>query len=828
MKKQQLELDGPWEFKEFPETARRMRDLDTGDWQAASVPSSIYTCLDRAGQIDSADLTANPQRHHWISQKSWIFRKQFDVSPDILNSDRVRLVFDGLDTIAHIWLNGKLLGKVENMFIPHRFDITGHLEPTGNIVHVKFLPALERGTQLMQRYGKLSEHHFGDPRRCYLRKAQYQFGSVLAPAMPGCGIFRSVRIEADQTAQLEDIHVRTVDCNQQLATLRLAVSVDRTAPAQMSLTCKLSITGGGLQHTEQIHFSADQNRHALLVSIDRPILWWPQGCGVPHRYHLKTELYDRQTLLDVHEMDFGIRTIRLDRSADHQGHRFQFIVNDRPITIKGANWMPLSMISTEPSAAHYDTLLKQAAEAHINMLRVWGGGLYEAPLFYQCCDERGLLVWQDFMFANAYYPDRQWFLEMVRTEARDVITRLRNHPSLALWCGNSRIDSLHKDGRLGTGRKFFGKAIYHEILPGLLNELDPDREYIPSTPFSESPASPDNDPCSGTTHSWSVWNNFADETDYETPPEATPRFVTEFGLQSLPNRQTVTAFNRGIEPQPGSLALEKMHLQPGGPARLARYAADHFPPPQTLAAVIRQSQLVQARAAKRFVEHLRSNPTANAGCMIWTFNDTAASINFSAIDMFGRPKALYYYARRFFAPVLVTLMQSENGLQIQVINDSGRRITGTVTAHIMEPDGTVADQIERPMTASPRSLAMPCPLPKSFSALRSQAAKCLYLSVNAEQQPSADNVYFFAPDKYRHSMPGTIDLLLTPANNGRWQLELTSETVVRDVQVIPSTAGQLSDNFFTLLPGRPKQVRFAPAADAHHIRPVFELQTGRE
>ncbi len=804
MEKDVLQLDGSWEFKEFPETARRMRDLDGGGWMRATVPSSIYTCLAEAGRIDRSELDANPDDFGWVSQVSWIFRKRFDVRPSMTDSDRVNLIFDGLDTVSHVWLNDKLIGKTENMFIPHTFDVTDLLKPSGNVLCVKFLPALIHAERLIQRYGRLSEHHFGDIRRSYLRKAQYQFGSAMGPALIGCGIFRSVRLEAARIAQIDNLHVRTVDCNQHAADIRIAITLDRIRHIQTPLRCRMHLSGGGLDITQDLNFDADEDQHSTLIHIERPILWWPAGYGVQHQYHLKAELFGNDSHLDTVETNFGIRNIRINRTADETGNRFQFEVNEVPIHIKGANWMPLSVLPGEAAASDYGPVLKLAADAHFNMLRIWGGGLYESPAFYEECSRLGILLWQDFMFASAYYPDRQWFTNMITTEVRTVIQRLRNYPCLALWCGNSRIDSLHEDGRLGTGRKFYGKGIYHTLLPGLLSEMDPNRDYIPSTPFSEESSNSCHDPGSGTSHSWNVWNHYAGPQDYLVPADRVPRFVTEFGLQSLPGMETISSFSGKYNFSAGSWELEKHNYQPGGQQRMARYMAEEFTPSQHISRAVWQSQVTQARAVRRYVEHLRSHSSINTGCLFWTLNDSAPAISFSAIDNRGNPKALYYYARRFFAPVLVTLAGAG---QVMVINDSSKRITATLDCRLLDFSGRLLDQMQLPVALSPMSSSSRYPLPKSFSRPEYQRTAFLHLCLSADDRTIAENVHFFAPDKYLQWVPGDIELEVSPEHSNAWQVSLTSEVVAGDLQLIAPCASQLSDNFFTLLPGRAKTIR---------------------
>ena len=733
MEKRTFDLSGPWEFREYPESARRMRDLDDGQWMPANAPSSIFACLIEAGCFTRFDLDANPEDFAWVSERDWIFRKRFDLDAEFCGFESLQLVFEGLDTIAQIWLNEKLVGKTENMFIPHRFDVGRRLRPGSNTLMVKLLSATAHAERMMQRYGKLSDHHYGDPRRSYIRKAQYQFGSVLGPSLPGCGIFRPARLEACSTAHIEDVHIRTIDCNEHYADVRVAICIKRTSEQnEVPLSVRFAISGGGLAFEQTLTFSPGQTQHITVIRIDRPIFWWPVGLGVPHLYRLTTELQKQNgQLLDRRENDFGIRTIHLNHSKDQQGHTFRFEVNDKPIYIKGANWMPLSMLPGTHTPKDYEHLLRQLKHAHFNMLRVWGGGYYEDPAFYQLCDKLGILVWQDFPFASAYYPDRQWFMNIVEAETQTIVRRLRNHACLALWCGNSRIDHLHESGRLGEGRKFYGRAIYHELLPGLLSELDPDRDYLPTTPFSDSTVKDKNTPTDGTCHHWDVWNAFAPSGDYLFRESQMPRFLCEFGLQSLPGIDCIKRYCPSTRLYSGSAAIEKHDYQADGDGRIARYCAELFRPPQHLAEQIEQTQLAQARAVKLCVEHLRTNNHINNGLLLWTANDCAPTTGFSAIDFCGRPKALYYYARRFFAPVLVTLDMDKDawlhayhkGAGIIIVNDSPSPLTATVHCRCMDFHGRTQDNLEYPIAVGPFSKSAPArpaaitglpPSPKPF------------------------------------------------------------------------------------------------------------------
>lgn len=816
MEKRTFDLGGKWEFMEFPESARRMRDLDEGQWMPTKVPSSIYTGLMDIGCFSRFDLEANPEDFVWISDRSWVYRKHFELDASFCDSDSIFLVFEGLDTITQVWLNEKLIGKTENMFISHRFEVCTHLRPGPNTLMVKFLSATAHAERLMQRYGKMSDHHFGDPRRSYIRKGQYQFGSAMGPALPGCGIFRPVRLETCNVARIEDVHVRTIDCNQHYADLRAAIQIHRiNGHDNEPLTVQLILNGGGLKAEQTLQFGPGETQTITVIRIDRPIFWQPIGYGVPHLYRLTAELFRQDnTRLDCKEVDFGVRNIRLHRSKEQSESSFRFEVNDTPVYIKGVNWMPLSMLPGSHTADDYERLLLQLKQANVNMLRIWGGGYYEDETFYRLCDKLGILIWQDFAFASAYYPDRQWFMDMVAVEAQSVIRRLRNHSCLALWCGNSRIDYLHECGRLGNGRKFYGRSIYHNLLPNLLSELDPDREYVPTTPFSDDDSGDLNTVTDGTCHYWDVWNSFAPARDYLFEPSRTPRFLAEFGLQSLPGMECITRYCAPNRLYRGTAAIEKHNYQTDGDCRMARYCTELFRSPQTLSEQIEQTQLAQARAVKLCVEHLRANNHINGGLLMWTANDCAPSASFSVIDFCGHPKALFYYARRFFSPVLVTLdLDKESWLRPQlrgngiiVVNDRPLPLTATVHCRCMDFYGRVLDAMEFPVAVGPFAKSPPRVLPRELANPQTPSRSVLHLAIISETGLFAENRYYYLPDKHVDWPVPRVDIQITESNSSCWTVRLTSSTFVRDLNITPPAEAIISDNYIDLPAGQPRDI----------------------
>lgn len=769
MLKESVVLDPAWQFKEFPESARRIRDLDAGHWLDAVVPSSIYTCLEKAGLFSLADWSNQSCGSNWPDIKNWIFRKQFDVPPSLLEKERIEFVFEGLDTVAHIWLNDKLIGKTENMFIPHRFDIKLYLKQSSNTLYVKLISPLQHAGRLLHRYGTLGQSHLRRPESAYIRKSAYQFGSVFGPSLTGCGIVRPVRLEGSNIAAIENLHLRTIDCSQYDADIHVAVLVNQINHYDSPLQCRVTLSGGGLNLTQQLPLNENETSGSTVLHIERPFLWWPHGYGISCLYHIRADLLtENGQLLDSVEQDFGVRNLRIEPALEQP----RFLVNGQHVHTKAADWLPVSMFPGTATPTDYEHLLKQAKECHINLLRVRADGFYEDSAFYQLCDRMGILVWQDFMFDNAYYPDRRWFLDIVEREARTVIKQLRNHACLALWCGNNNINRLHETHRLGNGRKFYGKPIFHKLLLELVHELDPDRLYIP-------------------THSRHNDENqtlIANIPDIPSPP----------ALESLP------------ESRNSFRIVEKLSHSRDDLSKIAQSQLYDFLPPKTSEEYIWQSQVVQARWVKNAVEGFRIFDHFGGNCMLGLLNDYVLRISPSMLDFHKRPKALYYYAKHFFAAVLVAAFPDEatGELKAHIVNDSPSPVTGMLSCRLLDVEGNLLDFSEIPVSVSPFSKLTPRKLPHSLSRWQDPARSFLSVRLKNNEKLLAENTFFYYPDK-EFNWPGVnIDIQVdTESDKPVWNVTLFSKTLVRDLQITPPRSANLSDNFLTLLPNETKNIQ---------------------
>jgi len=815
-----INLAGKWQFKEYPVSARKAEDLNQSQWFEATVPNSVFTNLIEAGQINKEDLFSNPENYEWVSEKPWIYRRTFDISAEILELDRIELNCEGLDTLATIWVNNKQIGKPDNMFIPHRFDITKTLQPGENSIMIKFDSALLYSNAMMDRYKTFKKTDFRMAHRVYMRKAQYQFGWDFCPALAGCGIWKNIQLEAIEKARISQLQINTIECSEKSADIKISTEIDVITKANYK--CKLSISNETTSMEYDLTFKAGENSQSALIRINNPKLWWPSGYGEQNLYQIKAELLYNDKTVDIVEKKIGIRTIRLNRSDDEYGQKFCFEVNDQPIYAKGANWVPPSLFAGSVTDDIYEKLLIAAKDAQMNIIRVWGGGYYESEKFYEICDREGLLVWQDFMFACAYYPEQKWFNDSVKIEAEITIKRLQSHPSLALWCGNNEIDWIHSNGGLGNHKKLHGKAIYHKMLPKLLAELDPDRAYIYSTPCGNSKTH--NDKNTGCVHQWDIGAFHSPLRDYLYPANQVPRFVTEFGMQALPNIESIKTFCPAENLKISNFAIEKHNYQLEGNERLIRYACEIFAPPENINQWVYISQLTQARAVKMHVEHLRAHPERNYGVLFWQLADCSPAISWASIDYRQKPKALYYYAKRIYSKTFVAVRRTFEetspgmiakliGLSVIVKNETQNPMTATLNCKLIDLKGKIIDSVTSPTMLMPFSYSNPLQMPKEIVTPSDPNDRCLHLTVESGGKIIAENLYFYLPDKYINWPKAIIEKQLSRTDDTNWQLQLKADVLVKDFCIQADEDIILSNNFMDLMPQQPTTITISCPAE---------------
>ena len=651
----------------------RFRDASTKSWLPATVPGCVHTDLLAAGKIPDPYYGTNELGLQWIEERDWEYRATFTVPATLLREDRLELCADGLDTAATVLLNGEKIAATDNMFIAHRWAVKKHLRPGRNELVIRFRSALDYIRKTRADF--TSPNNFNDPvGDCVrIRKQQCQFGWDWGPRFVTAGIWRAIRLEAGALARLAHVHVAQHHTSDGKVSLIVTPELDGpTAGATHSVT--LSRDGRTLA---SIHFETDADEAARTLDVPDPQLWWPAGQGEQALYDLAVVTHDGAGVeLGLIAKRVGLRTIVLDRRPDQWGESFRFLINGRPVFLKGANWIPADSFVTRLDRNAYARDLRAAVLANMNCMRVWGGGIYESECFYDLCDELGLLVWQDFMFACNLYPSDPAFLESVRAEAEQQVARLHHRACLGLWCGNNELvqlnlTALEADPALETGYL----ALFHDVLPAAVAAHGAGTDYWPSSEWrGDFKNGHEHGEKCGDTHFWDVWHARKPVKDYE---KWSFRFCSEFGMQSYSSPQT----NATFAPPDANVfdaVMENHQKNRGGNQVILDYVSRRYRYPKSQDALIYLSQLNQAYCMQVGVEHYRRLMPRCMGAIYWQLNDCWPVASWSSIEHTGRWRALHHAARRFNAPALVSAhVPGDEGVSV-----GNYRVTSVREAHL--------------------------------------------------------------------------------------------------------------------------------------------------
>ncbi len=646
-----------WEFKISAGNKRvSYPSRKIHSWHKASVPGTIHTDLLKNKIISDPFIADNEEKIKWITQSDWQYQTRFDLPRNFELNRPIDLIFKGLDTFAEVSLNGQLIGRAENMFRVFEWEVHEYLKPANNILKLVFKNPFE----IYEHIHHENKDNFNrnlEP-RAYLRKAQYSFGWDWGPALPTAGIWRPVYLEQHDGIRIKALRFTTSEIKNNQASIKVKVDCEGNSERISALRIRLSDQRSQyekyIEPTEQLQFTVDWE-------IPEPQLWWPNGMGKANMYDLEVAVLDRhREVTDLWQKKVGIRTIELKQKEANRPV-FRFLINGEPLYIKGANWIPADSFLPRVNYQKYQQLLTQACCAHLNMIRVWGGGIYEDDIFYQLCDELGLLVWQDFMFACSPYPEYPEFLQNVQEELKQNILRLQHHPSLAIWCGNNENEWIWQRSGNAHLETMPGFSIFHQLIPSLLEELDKDRPYWPSSPFGDD-ADP-NSVNSGNRHQWDIWSFWMDYTQIKDDKSL---FVTEFGFQAPANRQTLEAVIPPAMRYIQSRIFEWHNKQIEGNERLIRFLAGHLPVCPQWPDYIYLTQLNQGFALKTCLEHWRRRWPETSGSIIWQLNDCWPVSSWSLIDSRLHPKLSYFFVSRVFSPCFISFEKVEDNLQVSL------------------------------------------------------------------------------------------------------------------------------------------------------------------
>jgi beta-mannosidase len=664
------------------------------EWMPASVPGGVHTDLLALGQIPDPFIADHELKVQWVGQKDWEYRASFDVPAEAAGMEHLFLVADGLDTLAEVSLNGEPLGEAENMFDTHRWEVSGLIKSGQNELTILFKSAVNYCLARNAEKPLTPKKNVTLEGSVFVRKAPCHFGWDWGPQLPPMGVWRDIRLEGYQVARIEDVHLRQQH-------VRRSANISARVQAQVwdegDLTARLSVVSPNGKRVYEKEAPLEKGRADLSVLVRRPELWWPNGYGEQPLYHVTVSLCAGETVLETKTYQMGLRTLELRQEPDEWGLSFTFVVNGVPVFMKGSDWIPADSFPTRMTKERYEYLIRSAAESHQNMLRVWGGGYYEDERFYDLCDRYGILLWHDFMFACFIYPhDEAEFLENLHEEVIQNVRRLRHRACLALWCGNNEMEqgwvdwgwSNSSDPLRVIEREAYEKYFYH-TLPEWVSGLDPDRSYWPSSASSNIPFESPNGMERGDMHYWDVWHGRKPFTAYRTQY---PRFMSEFGFQSLPPIETIQTYAEPKDWNMTSYIMEHHQRSGSGNGLMIGQMTDSFRMPKDFPALSYLSMVLQAEGIRYGVEHWRRNKQRVSGTLYWQLNDCWPVASWSSIDYYGRWKALHYAAKRFYAPVLLSVEDEGTTMDVHVTSDLTNSWQGEVRWQLASLSGEVLEE----------------------------------------------------------------------------------------------------------------------------------------
>ena len=804
MAKATISVDSDWQFREVGKDA----------WHAATVPGCVHTDLLSNKLIDDPFYRDNEQKLQWIGKTDWEYQTTFNVAPEILARDNIDLVFEGLDTYANVFLNDESLLDADNMFRTWRVACKRLLRPGANTLRIRFRSPINEVLPLMAKlsYQLPAGNDQGEKTSPHTRKAPYQFGWDWGPRFVTSGIWRPVRLEAWDKARVDDLHVLPKQVTAAAASLTAEVEVVASSNSTATVVVD-NLRDRSVAAKRTVTLAPGSNRIALDLVIPRPALWWPNGLGAQPLYRFRARLLIDGKPIDETTVRTGLRSLELRQESDESGRSFTFVINGVPVFAKGGNWIPADSFPSRISQARYRQLLESMRDANMNMLRVWGGGIYERDDFCRLCDEMGILVWQDFMFGCSLYPGEQAFLDNVRQEAIDNVKRLRNHPSILIWVGNNEIESgwFHWGWKDQFPRSVWDDylKIFYGVLPEVCSSLDPSRPYWPSSPSSK--LEDDNESQQmGDSHYWQVWHASVPFSEYENQR---PRFMSEYGFQSFPQLETVNTYTVPTDHDIQSPVMMAHQRHPRGNQLIREYMLREYPEPKDFESFLYVSQVLQAEGIKIGAEHLRRIRPHNMGSLFWQLDDCWPVASWSSIDYTGRWKALQYYARRFYNEILVSPQEENGNVNVFVVSDRLQPVAAQLSVSLLDFEGNKLWSQQKDIEIAALNSRSYLSLPTDILLGGKDPTRVFLLAeVAVGGKVVSSNARFFGAYKNLSLPAAQINFDVMPVRGG-FKISLSADRLARAVYLsAPNYAGFFADNYFDLIPGRKVEVQFRTAS----------------
>jgi beta-mannosidase len=795
-----MKIQSGWQFREVGKT----------DWHSATVPGCVHTDLLANKLIDDPFYRDNEKKQQWIGKTDWEYQTTFKVTPQTLARENVELVFEGLDTYANVFLNEQLVLKADNMFRTWRVNAKAVLKPGENTLRIVFRSPINEILPVMAKlnYQLPASNDQGEKTSPFTRKAPYHYGWDWGPRFVTSGVWRPVSLEAWDKARVDNIQVLIKKISPEVAELTANVELEATAAGAATIVLE-NVTDKTIAGKQQITLQPGTNEVTFNFTVAKPKLWWPNGLGAQPLYSFAVRTLVNGRVTGEKVTRTGLRTLELRQQRDEAGQSFMFVINGIPVFGKGGNWIPADSFPTRITKDKYEFLLKSVHDTNMNMLRVWGGGIYEADDFYELCDEMGILVWQDYMFACSMYPATPEFLDNVRAEAIDNVKRLRNHPSIVLWAGNNEVETAWRNWgwRQNLPASLWDdyQKIFHGVLQEVSAKYDPSRPYWPSSPHGGLADDPES-LRSGDTHFWQVWHAAEPFSTYE---KQTPRFMSEYGFQSFPNIETVKSYTVPSERDIESPIMLAHQRHPRGNQLVREYMLREYAKPKDFESFLYVSQVLQAEGIRIGAEHLRRIMPHNMGSLYWQIDDCWPVASWSSIDYYGRWKALQYYARRFYSELLMSPTVQNGYLKLFVVSDRPKAVPAKIRVTLMNFDGAALKSFERDVNVEPLTS-------RSYFDLRvpellggnDEKRVLVYCELLVNEKTVSDRDYFFAPFKELTLSKPDITSEVIRTRNG-FSVKLASDKFAKAVYLaVPEHDGFFSDNYFNLAPGREMTVEY--------------------
>lgn len=846
---EQLVINQGWTFRALPGNAQLGAHPQAASWRAAQVPGTVHTDLLANKLIPDPYVGAPEAGLQWIGLADWEYRTHFDAPASVLKNSRSDLVFDGLDTYAEVWLNGAQVLSADNAFRTWRVPVQGKLRAKGNELRIvlrspisKLLPQVQAMPHKLA--GNYPSPYGDEPKDAmtanFVRKPGYHYGWDWGPRYVTAGIWKPVMLQSWDALRIDNLQLRQDHVDEARADIVAIVSADAVRDGEFALRLWQTAPDGkrSLAAQQRAGLRAGGNRIALPLHIDRPQRWFPNGYGAQPLYRYELEFADGKTVVAKASARTGLRSVELRREPDDKGRSFYFAVNGIPVFAKGANTIPFDMFQPRVSKAQLRGVLQSARDANMNFLRSWGGGYYESDDFFDLADELGLLVWQDFMFGGGMQPAYDdAFRASVIAEARDNVRRLRNHPSVVLWCGNNEEEIAWKYWGPGQELSKADPAFADKVWKGYVQLFGADLRkvvaeegggiaYWASSPGDDL-AEVANTPASGDMHYWEVWGNPAH------PPskylEITPRFMSEYGLQAWPVQRTIDAFARRGEQGIATPVIEahQKFLAGKGNQRLMQYVDYEFGATKDFSAFVYLSQAAQAEGIELAALHHRASRPFTMGSLYWQLNDVWPGASWSSVDWYGRWKALHFHARRFYAPVAVAALRTPQGAtSISLLNDRTHAVRGELRLRLLSLDGKLLRDQRKPVELAPLSSAKLADY--TDAALLSGADPASTVAVfdlQAEGEPASRGVVYFQPAKAMRWPDAGLHAQLR-ANGKGYTLDLGAAQFARAVWIDFGAAdADVSDNALTLLPGESVSLHVSSRASLATLRKSLHVRS---